>query len=175
MKKLLLLGMMAFGLAVNAQEANGQTEKGKWLIEANTNFGGGHAANTGFSLNTLDTPGGSVTSWSLGAEGGYFVMDDLAVKVGLGYRDSGINNTDGTFSYKVGAKYYINSMIPVQLDLSGTTPEGVSPMWLGLQGGYAIFLGDNVSIEPGVRYNLGIGDAEDVNTFQFNVGFAVHL
>ena len=172
MKKLLLvIAMVAAGFTANAQESsNSQTEKGKWLIETNTNFGGGHAANTGFSLTSIDTPAGSTTTWGIGAEAGYFVMDDLAVKAGLGYSDA-----LEAFTYKVGAKYYINSMIPVQADLSGASYDGASPMWLGLQGGYAIFLGDNVSVEPGLRYNLGMGDAKDNNTFQFNIGFALHF
>lgn len=174
MKKLLLTAMLvAFGFTVSAQD--GQTDEGKILIEANTAFGGGHIANTGFTLNSLSVGDNSVTSWGLGLEGGYFIMDDLAIKAGLGYADSGVEGADGLFSYKVGAKYYLMSQIPVQLDLSGNTPEGASPMWLGLQAGYAVFLGENVSLEPGLRYNYGIGDAEDVNVFQFNVGFAIHL
>ncbi len=168
MKKLLFIAMVAFGLTANAQDGDnsGQTSKGKWLIEANTGFGAGHAASTGFYLASTD---GS-TEWNLGAEGGYFVADDLAVKVGLGY-----GSAFEAFSYKVGAKYYINSMIPVQLDLSGYSADSFSPMWLGLQAGYAIFIGDSVSIEPGLRYNFGFGDAEDANVLQFNVGFAIHI
>lgn len=164
MKKILLtIAVVLFGFIGNAQ-----TEKGSWLIETNTNFGAGHAANTGFYLSSSD----GTTVWSIGGEAGYFLADDLALKVGLGYTDTSF---DSAFSYKVGAKYYVESKIPVQLDLSGNAQDGVSPMWLGVQGGYAIFLGENVSIEPGLRYNYGIGDAEDVNLFQLNVGFALHL
>ncbi|MCF2875650.1 MULTISPECIES: hypothetical protein [unclassified Tenacibaculum] len=171
MKKLFVIAMMAFGFAVNAQE-NGQTAKGKWLIEGNTGFGAAHTASTGFSLRNIDTPGGSVTAWNIGAEAGYFVMDDLAIKFGLGYGDDG--NQD-VFSYKIGAKYYISSMIPVQIDYTGASVGNVDPSYLGFQAGYAIFLGDMVSVEPGLRYNLGLGDAEDVNVFQLNVGFALHF
>lgn len=179
MKKLLLSAAIAvFGLLqVNAQDdTNGQTSKGKWLIEANTGFGGGgglygHSANTGFGLSSID----GQTIWSIGAEGGYFVMDDLAVKAGLGYADF-----DGSslFSYKLGAKYYISSMIPVQVDFTGASVDGATedPLWLGLQGGYAIFLGENVSIEPGIRYNLSLNDDfTDEGIFEFRVGFALHF
>ncbi|WP_228027876.1 hypothetical protein [Costertonia aggregata] len=77
-----------------------QTEQGTFLIEANTGFGGvaSHTANTSFSLVSVD----GETTFTVGAEGGYFVADDLAVKVGLGYAD---NNE--AFSYKAGLKYYI--------------------------------------------------------------------
>ena len=176
MKKFLLtIAMIATGLVANAQESNGQTEKGKWLIEANTGFGGGgifgHAANTGFGLTSFD----GETIWSIGAEGGYFVMDDLAVKVGLGYTDS---DAVSVFSYKVGAKYYAMSKIPVQIDLTGTSVKDAdeNPMWLGLQGGYAFFLGDMVSIEPGLRYNISLNDkVTDEGLLEFRVGFALHF
>lgn len=172
MKKLLFfIAMTTFAFTANAQFSE-KTEQGKILIEANTNFGGGHVANTGFRLNSTSISGNSSTSWGLGLEGGYFVIDDLAVKLGLGYSDSGSN---GLFSYKIGAKYYIIKQIPVQLDLSGNTPKGSSPMWLGLQAGYAISLSDTVNLEPGLRYNYGLGDAEDINVLQLNVGFTIHL
>ena len=173
MKKLLLvIAMVAAGFTANAQD--GQTAKGTWLVEGNTGFGSaGHSAGTGFMLSSIDTPAGSTTIWNVGAEAGYFIMDDLAVKFGLGYGDLG--GDDGQFSYKIGAKYYINSMIPVQIDYTGASIGDVNTSFLGLQAGYAIFLGDMVSIEPGLRYNLGLGDSEDVNVFELNIGFALHF
>mgnify|MGYP000321330261 CR=1 FL=1 len=171
-KVLLVIAMVAAGFTANAQD--GQTAKGKFLIEGNTGFGGAHAASTSFSLTNESFPGGgdSVTTYNFGLEGGSFVMDALAVKLGLGFGGTSVDGVDSTFSYKIGAKYYINSMIPVQIDYAGNTNDA---SYLGLQAGYAIFLGDMVSIEPGVRYNLGLGDSEDNNVFQFNIGFALHI
>lgn len=183
MKKLFLCAAIAaLGLSqVNAQEAatGGQTSKGKWLIEANTGFsaGGGevgllqHTANTGFGLVSVD----GTTIWSLGAEGGYFVMDDLAIKAGLGYTDY---DGESVFSYKLGAKYYIISQIPVQIDVNGASIKDFdeNPLWLGLQGGYAIFLGENVSIEPGLRYSMSLNeDFTDEGLFEVRIGFALHF
>lgn len=178
MKKLFIVAITALGFTFAAQAqddaATGQTAQGKWLIEANTGFGGlpeSSAGNTGFSLISID---GS-TMWNIGAEGGYFVADDLAVKVGLGYGDY---FGDGLFSYKVGAKYYINSQIPVGIDLNGASVDGDTAMYLGAQAGYAIFLGQNVSIEPGIRYDYGMnenaGDG-DFNPFSVKIGFALHF
>jgi len=49
-----------------------------------------------------------------------------------------------------------------------------NPMWLGLQGGYAFFLGSNVSIEPGLRYSISLNeDFSDEGIFQLNVGLSV--
>jgi hypothetical protein len=175
MKKIILTAaaVFAFGFA-NAQdksENGGQTAKGKWLVEANTGFGAMHSSDTSLRLTSVD----GETAWNIGAEGGYFVMDNLAIKAGLGYGD---NSVDNIVSYKIGAKYYVNGNIPLQLDLNGASADGISPLFVGLQGGYAIFLGQNVSIEPGLRYDFGMnedaGDG-DFNPFSLRVGFALHF
>ncbi|WP_163398985.1 outer membrane beta-barrel protein [Flavobacterium fluviatile] len=168
MKKIILsaIAVMAFGFA-NAQE---QTAKGKWLIEANTAFGAG-TGNTAFSLTSVD----GETAWNVGAEGGYFVADNLAIKLGLGYGDDGFDSS--IFSYKIGAKYYVINKIPVELSYTGVSIKDAddNPSFVGLQGGYAIFLGPNVSIEPGIRYNVTTDDEIAESFLQFNVGFALHF
>ncbi|RPD91659.1 hypothetical protein EGM88_14560 [Aureibaculum marinum] len=174
MKKLLVIAAVAlFSFNVNAQEENeSQTSQGKWLIEANTNFGSASSSNTGFSFTNID--GDSM--WNVGVEGGYFVADNLAVKAGLGYGDSSYD--DGVFSYKLGGKYYINGKIPFGIDVNGASSEGWNPIYVGAQVGYAWFLGQNVSIEPGVRYDYGFnedaGDG-DYNPLSFRIGFALHF
>ncbi|MBW1654004.1 hypothetical protein [Flavobacterium quisquiliarum] len=167
MKKIVLaaIAVMAFGFA-NAQE---QTAKGKWLIEANTAFGA-KTGNTAFSLTSVDGD----TSWNVGAEGGYFVADNLAVKLGLGYGDDGDSSI---FSYKVGAKYYLLNKFPLEASYTGVSIKDVdhNPSFIGLQGGYALFLGNNVSIEPGLRYNVTTNEDYGKSFLQFNVGFALHF
>ena len=181
MKKIIVtLGaLLVFGF-VNAQDNSGtkkegQTESGKWVIEVNTDFGTPMGSNTGFSYS--DTDGNTVLN--IGAEAGYFVIKDLALKVGLGYGSMKSDIIDTTiFSYRIGAKYYIVSQIPVQVDYSGATIKDFdeNPSYLGLQAGYAWFLGSNVSIEPGVKYNLSLNDKyTDKNTLQLNIGFALHF
>jgi hypothetical protein len=177
MKKVILsmVALATFGFA-SAQE---QTAKGKWLIEANTAFGEG-VGSTQIRFNS-DEEG---TSYNFGAEGGYFVMDNLAVKLGLGYL--GISPKGGTavsgLGYKIGAKYYVMNMIPVELSYNGISKspkqDGVKdPSFFGIQAGYAVFLGSNVSIEPGLRYNYALLKKEEggVSNLQFNVGFALHF
>lgn len=160
-----MIAVLAFGFA-NAQE---QTKKGKWLVEANTNFGATQVGNTGFQLSSVDGD----TQWNLGAEGGYFVADDLAIKLGLGYGDFGNN----VFSYKVGAKYYLLSKFPLEASFTGASYENrdENPSYFGLQGGYAWFVGPNVSIEPGIRYNISLNNDFYDDVFQFNIGFALHF
>ncbi|MDN3677919.1 hypothetical protein QWY90_11425 [Flavobacterium paronense] len=176
MKKIILTVAAVFALTfANAQdkdkkEGGNQTSEGKWLIEANTGFGRG-VGSTAFALTSED----GNTSYNIGAEAGYFVMDNLAIKAGLGYGDDGADTT--TIAYKVGAKYYVKGMIPVELSYNGVSVKGLdeNPSYVGLQAGYAWFLGENVSIEPGLRYNYSLNSDFYENALQFNIGFALHF
>lgn len=168
MKKIILsaIAVLTFGFA-NAQE---QTKKGKWLVEANTGFGSG-VGTTSFGLSSVDGD----TYYNIGAEAGYFVIDNLAIKLGLGFGDDGSDNS--TFAYKVGAKYYLANKFPLEVSYNGVSDDDYykNPSYVGLQGGYAWFLGQNVSVEPGVRYNVSLDDDTAKSFFQFNIGFALHF
>ncbi len=174
MKKLLFAAIAVFGLtSVNAQEG-GQTAKGKILIEANT--GNAELGNTGIYFSSSD----GNTTFNLGLDGGYFIMDDLALKAGIGFGSIKPDGGDAisTTSYRIGAKYYVNSMIPITVDLTGASlkDRDENPLWLGLGAGYAWFISDNVSIEPGLRYNLSMNeDFTDEGVLQVNVGFALYF
>lgn len=170
MKKLLLfvaIAVLSFTTA-QSQDAEGHTAKGKWLIEANT--GNAMLGSTGIYFSSQD----GNSSYNFGVDGGYFIMDDLAIRAGLGY--GGGDNALSVFSYRIGGKYYINSMIPVGLDLTGASIEDAdeNPMWLGIQAGYAWFLGPHVAVEPGLRYNHSLNeDFTDKGVFQLNIGFTL--
>lgn len=167
--KRIILSMIAI-LAISFVNAQEQTKEGKWLIEANTGFGSG-VGSTSFGLTSTD----GTTAWNLGAEGGYFVIDNLAVKLGLGYGDDGYDNT--AFAYKIGAKYYVVNKFPVEVSYNGVSYKGAdeNPSYVGLQAGYAWFLGSNVSLEPGIRYNVSLNDDYYESALQFNIGFALHF
>ena len=181
MKKVLLsvIALAAFTFTATAQDgaaSGGQTSEGNWLIEANTGFGAGHQAGTGIYFESSD----GYTDFNLGLEGGYFIMDNLAIKAGLGFGSLKLDGADearSTFSYKIGAKYYVSGMIPVQVDFNGSSVKDVddNPSFVGLQAGYAIFLGSNVSIEPGLRYDMTLDDEIADSVFQVNIGFALHF
>lgn len=167
MKKLLLTAAAVFALTT----VNAQTEKGSLLIE--TNIANQMVGSTSFSFNSAD----GETVYGVALDGGYFIMDDLAIKVGLGYASSSLLDTN-TFSYRLGAKYYLMGNIPLTLDYTGASIKDSveNPSWVGLGAGYAIFLTENISLEPGLRYNLTMNDDyTKENIFQFNVGFALHF
>jgi hypothetical protein len=169
----MILMVFCFNAYAQDEDTTGPTAQGSWLIEANTGFGSDgfltRSGSTSFGLITSD----GVTIWSVGAEAGYFVMDDFAIKIGLGYSDF---DGESIFSYKIGGKYYVIGTIPFEVSLTGASIDDVdeNPLWLGLQGGYAIFLNDHISIEPGLRYNLSLNeDFTDEGLFEFRVGFAL--
>lgn len=162
MKKLFLsLALVAgFGLA------NAQIAKGKIVVDVNT--GSYATGNTSFGLTSVD----GTTSWRVGAEGGYFIAPNFAVKAGLGFQDSGIDGADSEFLYKVGAQYYVANKFPVGVDLTGSTLED-SPLYIGVEGGYAWFVAPNVAITPKVRYNISTDSDKGESAFQGLIGFSV--
>ena len=47
---------------------------------------------------------------------------------------------------------------------------------VGIGAGYAWFIADKVSIEPGLRYNHSLNDDySDKGIFQINIGFALYF
>lgn len=168
-KKILLAAILIFNaVALFGQESTALTQ-GSWLIEVNT--GSIATGNTAFSLASSN----GFTQWSVGAEAGYFLQDNLALKVGLGYSDAGFSSIGGTLVYKVGAKYYINGKVPLGADLTGITSDGNGANWIGLQGGYAWFVASNISVEPTVRYNVSLDGLTADSTFQGLIGFVIHF
>ncbi len=173
MRNLLSIVLILFVfLQVQAQDDSsiGQTDQGSWLIEANT--GDALLGNTAIYFTSFD--GDSM--YNFGLDGGYFIMDDLAIKAGLGY--GGGDDIDGVFSYRLGVKYYAIDVIPVTIDLTGASIEDAdeNPLWFGIGAGYAWFISDDISIEPGVRYNLSLNeDFTDEGLLQFNIGFALYF
>jgi len=174
MKKLFLAAFAVFAFAsVNAQDSDSSAlSEGSFVVEINT--GSWTTGSTAFSLTSQD----GMTMWSAGAEAGYFIMDDLAIKAGLGYSDNGFDGPgSSSFNYKIGAKYYIASQFPVGVDFTGASFNDVdeNPSYVGVQGGYAWFVADNVSIEPTIRYNLSMNSDFYDDAFQGLIGFAFHF
>lgn len=171
--------LMCFSLFALAQEDQTkgiiQITKRRIVIDANTTVGaiGGIIIGGNGTSFLLSKSEGS-TIWNIGAEVGYFALDNLAIKFGLGY---GIFDDFRLFSYKLGLKYYIVSRVPFQIDFSGQSSEDFfgdeNPSYLGLQAGFAFFIGNMVSLEPSLRYNISLGDDYFENIFQVQIGFSI--
>jgi len=176
MKKVVFtMFMVAVAYTANSQENNGQTAKGKVLIELNTQLAGNinSLTNTGISFTNVN----GFSGWSLGLGGGYFVADNLAVKAGLGY-SGGSHGVNSSFAYRFGAKYYLKGKIPFEVDVSGSNVDMFSdkPLFVGLSGGYAFFLGDKLSIEPKLQYSIPLKNKLILKkSLSLGVSFAIHL
>lgn len=151
---------------------NAQTENGSIYLEVNTAFGAGSPSSTGFSYTSVD----GESTYNFGAEAGYFIMDDLALKAGLGFGGDSAADSN-TFSYKIGAEYFLAGKFPLQVNYNAASIKDLdeNPSYLGLQGAYAWFINDSVSLRPGIAYNMSLNSDFYEDVLQFNIGFAVHL
>ncbi|MBP9794307.1 MAG: hypothetical protein KBC56_09965 [Flavobacterium sp.] len=172
MKKIICaIFVFVFGLT-NAQE---QTKKGKFIIEANA--GSLATGNTSLYFSKVDF----ITQLNIGLDGGYFLIDNLAIKAGVGYGltdlKSNSNDDMSNIVYKIGAQYYIINKIPVGIDFTGrhslNTASSTSSNWIGVEAGYAIFLGPNVAITPKLRNNFTLDESKSYSSFQGLVGFVL--
>ncbi|MGJ1194501.1 hypothetical protein [Sphingobacterium siyangense] len=85
-------------------------------------------------------------------------------------------NSTHSFIYKAGLKYYIINQFPVQVDLGGINSGGENAFIFGGQLGYALFLKENIAIEPAVHYDHGFNDnADGINAFSARIGFSLHF
>ena len=168
MKKLLFLFSLVFSLAL----VNAQTQKGSKFLEVGTSFTPSTVSSTGINFSTSD----KLNTFNVGAEGGYFVAKDFAVKAGLGYGDVSYDgeNLGSAFSYKVGVKYYAGGFVPLGVDLNGADVKGSNsnPNYVGLSAGYAWFVGDQVSFEPYGRYDISTNN-DYKNVFSLGLGINI--
>jgi len=184
MKKLIFTVLTALLITTSsqAQETPTALQKGKWMVETNLNpFSS--IGTTGLLYNKTK----NTEAWGIGGETGYFISDQFAIKAGIGYNkselDININEEYFTrkttsFSYKIGAKYYIINAIPVQIDLGGIKENNAKQnLIFGGQVGYAWFINNNIIIEPQIRYNLSNGDNgyQNDNVFSARIGFSLHF
>ena len=166
MKKTIIIAfsiLLSTSLCYAQDEEMKNTRKGSFLIEVNTGFGEASEANTSMIFRKKSTS--DQVEWAAGGEAGYFIIDDLALKLGLGYSDLGSDdNIAGEFHWKFGAKYYLIGKVPIQLDINGSRRTfgddpiilDQYPIWVGIQVGYAFMVAENISIEPGLRFAQGV-------------------
>lgn len=121
-------------------------------------------------INFVTAVDSGVKRTNLGVEGGYFVADKLAAVAGVGYTNTSVKSlgtvTD-VFNYTVGAKYYLQNVIPLQVDLNG---DDNNNEYVGFQAGYAFFASPNFSIEPRARYDIAL-DGYNRDVFSLGLGF----
>ncbi len=165
MKRVLLIFIVTFTANIYAQPSS--IHEGSWLIEINT--GSRTTGNTAFYYSSID----GNSEWNVGADLGYFIKDNFALKFGFGYGHN--DEEDNPFAYKLGMKWYMFGMLPLGLDFTGVSQGDFNANYLGGQLGYAWFVSDRLSLEPTLRYNVSLDKAKAKDEFQFLIGFAFHL
>ena len=158
MKKIftiLCAGILTLGLSA-------QTESGNMLVGVNSN--------AGFSSFSPEGGGDGVTSMNLGASGGYFVIDNLAITASFGFAQVG--DADAVTSFGIGGRYYMGSMFA---GVGYVVPaEDYSVIALGA--GYSKMLTDNIALEPSLVYSMQSYDGEaSGSTFGLNIGFSLYF
>ncbi len=113
MKKLALIVLLAF-----FGTANAQTEKGNWIVSGATSLGFNNNKITNKS-GDVSVDGQKTTTFNIKPAIGYFVIDNLAVGLDLGYEvkkydefiniDEKIKVTTNTFSVLPSATYYFKT------------------------------------------------------------------
>ena len=131
----------------------------RWLIGATSNIG--------------YLTDGDVNVYAVGVKTGFFVVNNLAVGVGLDYL--GIDD-NSVLSANVFTRYYVVGKV-----ILGTGYEIVRSSGGGkadsalLELGLAGFINKNIAIEPVLNYRIGVGDNKSNNLFNFNLGFSLYF
>lgn len=184
-----------FVLAVFALAATGafaQFNQGRILAGGAVSFNTGSSkSKTPNSTNTL----GNATTFFISPDGGYFIMDNLAVGAAL---TLGVSNSKGegtnamtvtstTASIVPFVRYYLDQGLFFQAQAGGgsrkvktkqgnqtnDSKEGIFNWGLGV--GYAYFLNDFVAIEPLVAYTMNTDNDKDADLKFISSGLSLSI
>ena len=162
---ILFAGLLTFGLSA-------QTDAGSVMLGVSSDA-------TLFESMTPDGGGDATTKFGLDADGGYFVIDNLAVmaKFGFGSEKTGDADAVGTTKFGVGASYYISGNIPVGLMWeSEKVGDADATSTLSIKAGYLIMLNEKVGIQPGFTYKMeSVGGEATQSGFVLGGGLSVFL
>ncbi|MEQ6118376.1 hypothetical protein [Reichenbachiella sp. MALMAid0571] len=161
MKKVILLFTLFISISFISAA---QTKKGSWLVAA--------ASDLSF------LSGDETTTFNLSLSPGYFVVDNLAFGIGLEYSEVSYKGFGDTFKTDqsilgVFGRYYPGGKGILGVSYSHFSEnQGVNI--LGLEGGYAFFFNDHVSIEPTLNY-LNFSDSSYSDSFGLNISFGIYF
>ncbi|KAA6301346.1 MAG: hypothetical protein EZS26_002543 [Candidatus Ordinivivax streblomastigis] len=149
--------------------ASAQFEKNSWVINPTI---------TGMEYSYSDA---NKNHLGLSAQGGAFVMDDVALLLKLG---GDWTKTINTYSVGVGGRYYFsNTGVYAGSELYLTRwaynndkeQQGHKEEYgLTIDGGYAFFLNRTITIEPAVYYDLSFKDS-NLSKFGLKLGLGVYF
>jgi len=181
---------------------NAQTEKGKWMVSGATGLQFSSLNITpeydGVSGDKMKT-----SNFSLTGSLNYFVMDNLAVGLGLGItsstqKDDGYKYTVSSTTFIPNAIYFFpvdgnikpfaqigagySSMVDKESGYGDTYEDKYAGLIYNIGGGVAFFMGDNVSFNFGLAYTGGSLEHDVDSNFKYkqsniaaNIGVSVFL
>lgn len=145
--------------------ASAQINKGTVLVGASSNL----------NLTSTDPDGGESSSvFALDVSAGYFVIDNLALGLNLGYEKNS-ELDDAAIIIGAFGRYYINGKVFAGAGVSTVKFGDASSTVIPLEIGYAAFITDNIAIEPSLNYSLWSGDFMEGSTIGLNVGLALYF
>lgn len=170
MKKIFLTAFAA--LTVFA--ASAQIEQGTILVGASSNAG----------FTSFNEDAGDYSQFNLDVKGGYFIMDNLAIGLNLGFSsvDFGDSGKETDTGFGLFGRYYFNGKIfggvgfnsvKVKFESDSFDSESTVSV-IPIEVGYAAFLNDAVAIEPALNYSIYGGDSEGAS-FGLSIGLTVYL
>ena len=165
MKKVILVSFLLF-MSLGTIFAQLPISRGNFLANARS---------TRFGLSFSD----ELTTFDIGANGGFFVIDNLAIMGGLSFTTLSIYDESITsLGLNFGARYYFAQSAKGSFFTDGLwniqKVENVDvSLGFTLDGGYAFFLKDNISIEPMTSLFLPFSNG-DV-TFSLGAGISIYF
>ena len=187
-----------------------QTEQGRMLIGANTSLAISSSSIMSYTIDgdepdwfdADDYP--TTTTTSFAVDYGYFVIDNLAVGVGLNYSATKIDYADGddydgsTTAYGIFSRYYIGGVAFVGAGYAMATNSewdedyyddiDMSLNVLMAEAGASIFLSDKVAFTPKIQYSVttegmeyedylgdNVEEKQQTGNLVIGAGFTIHL
>lgn len=148
-----LTAMVVFVLG---QVASAQTvNKGAWMIGGSAGF-------------KSDKPKGAdaTTTLNISPNVGYYLMDDLAIGLGLTFADP----SSGQNSLNPFARYYVFNPVFVQAEVGLGLDDGAGTSFKASVG-YSMFLNNSVALEPALFYS----GRENFSSFGLSIGVQAFL
>ena len=151
MKKTLTCLFIVCSLFTSQAQDDVFQRKGSILLETGYNLIAGVFSGSGASIFLQD--GETVTS--IGADMGYFLSEDFALKFKLS-----IISGNGTLTnIGAGGKYYIGGVAPIEGSLGLLTGQGLDAFVGNVGIGYAAVLAPNIYLEPSIGLFVIDGDS----------------
>jgi len=156
MKRILLFTLFFIGINAQAQ------------IEKNTMMAGGSLTFNRYT--PKNSNGTSSTSFSLNPDFGYFVADNFAIGTGLSFNAYGSGNNIVYVSPYL--RYYVKKFyLQTKFDYGRFNSQSNSNLSFDL--GYALFLNDNVALEPAFYFSQNLNGQG--NNVGFKMGFQIYF